>query len=995
MEWRSVKRAVVLVAAVALCLVSLAAQAGASGITSGGDDLRTGWYPNNPSLTPQLVSGGTFGQMWSATVEGSVYAQPLLDNGTLLVATEQNKVYGLDPATGASKWAKPLNLGTPWNPADISCADLVPSIGVTATPVIDSATNIAYMTHKTYVSGTSGPARWYMDAVDVNSGVEEPGFPVELAGTAQNAPGRTFAPTTQLQRPGLLLLEGVVYAAFGAHCDRSPWEGWIFGVSTAGKVTARYVDNTTQEGAGIWQSGAGLMSDGPGTILFTTGNGGAPSKPAAGNNPPANLGESVVRVRVQGDGSLKPVDFFAPFNGPMLDEFDADFASGGVTGLPPQYFGTAALPHLAVADGKQGYVYLLNLESLGGVSQGAGGSDNVIQRLGPRGGVWSRPGIWPGDGGYVYIPTSVGEPDGGNFDYYKYGVSGSGQPSLSLAATSKDPFGWGSGAPIVTSDGTTSGSALVWIVWSANRSGAGGQLRAYDPVPVGGRPVLRFEAPIGTASNYSVPGVGAGKLFVGTREGKVLAFGSPVTPPLTGSALSFPKTTVGGSFQKNLTLTANQKLTITGLTSSSSQFVRGTPSPPLPATLGAGQTISVPITFTPTQTGLVASTVTATIEGGAQAQFAVSGTGQSETAKLVAAPPVISFQGTAIGGHRAEAATFRNDGAEALTINEVELPSAPFSTEGAPKKGDTIPAGGSITVTVHFDPLQTGSYSDALGLQTSGGSGQVGLSASAGTPGTLQIANLSNDFGSVALGTSLTKSFTITNTGGTAVPITKSKPPIGGEFAAVTSLPEGTTIQAGEALTEQVTFQPTALGAASGEWAITGEDTSGPHVVLFTGIGAVASSQGSSSGSASGTAQQGVAPFRQPSPRVQIARLAGASFKESRSGAVAMRVSCPTAAGSCAGRLTLRGALARSAGAGRTGAKTVLVTLATAAFSVRGGHVQTVTLRLSQRARALLARAHVLKARAIVAERDSLGDLHKIASTVTLRWSGPTRARRG
>ena len=138
--------------------------------------------------------------------------------------------------------------------------------------MIDPATNIAYMTHKTYVSGTSGPARWFMDAIDVSSGAEKPGFPVRTrAASAQNAPGATFPPTTELQRPGLLLMEGVVYAAFGAHCDRQPWQGWIFGVSTAGKVTARYVDNATGEGAGIWQSGAGLTSDGPGTILFTHG----------------------------------------------------------------------------------------------------------------------------------------------------------------------------------------------------------------------------------------------------------------------------------------------------------------------------------------------------------------------------------------------------------------------------------------------------------------------------------------------------------------------------------------------------------------------------------------------------------------------------------------------------------------------------------------------------------------------------------------------------
>ena len=77
----------------------------ASEPTNSGDNLRDGWYPEQGSLTPQLVSGGTFGQLWSANVEGSVYAQPLLVNGEVLVATENNKVYGLDPNTGAMKWS--------------------------------------------------------------------------------------------------------------------------------------------------------------------------------------------------------------------------------------------------------------------------------------------------------------------------------------------------------------------------------------------------------------------------------------------------------------------------------------------------------------------------------------------------------------------------------------------------------------------------------------------------------------------------------------------------------------------------------------------------------------------------------------------------------------------------------------------------------------------------------------------------------------------------
>jgi iron transport multicopper oxidase len=827
-----------------LLLLGLATQALGSGVTNAGDDLRTGWYPNQPSITPQLVSGGTFGQMWSANVEGQVYAQPLLANGMLFVATENNKVYGLDPTTGALKWSKPLNLGTPWNPADIGCGDLTPSIGVSSTPVIDPTTNTAYLTHKTYASGTSGPARWYMDAVDVASGVEKPGFPVEMSGAAQNAPSRTFLATDQMQRPGLLLMNGVVYAAFGSHCDFSPWQGWVFGVSTAGLLKARWVDNATETGAGIWQSGAGLTSDGSGTILLSTGNGGAPTVPTPGNTPPANLGESIVRLRVQADGSLKPTDFFAPFDAASLDTWDADFASGGVTGLPSEYFGTATIPHLAVAVGKQGYVYLLNRDNLGGIGQGPSGSDNVVQRIGPYGGVWSRPGVWPGDGGWVYIPTASGGNSAGgsagNLRVYSYGLSGTGTPTLSLQATSPDAFGFGTSAPVITSEGTTSGSALVWVVWMPNGSGIGAQLRAYDPVPVNGQPVLRWSAPVGTASKFATPGVGAGRLFVGTRDGHVLGFGSPVTPPLTGSTLAFGTTTLGNTSQKTLTLTANEAITLSSLTSSSSQFTLGTSSPALPAALVAGQSISVPVTFKPTQTGIIGGMVTATTSTGKKTTFALSGTGQAASAQLAVTPPIVSFGGTVVGGHLSSTATFRNVGGAALTINKVNLPAAPFSATGAPKAGDTIASGSSITVTVAFDPTQLGTFNDSIGLETTGGNGAIGLSGTAGASGVLKIANETNEYGKAVVGgTALSRSFTITNTGGTTVTITKSKPPIGGAFAATTSLSEGTTIAPGASVTESVAFTPTGPGYASGVWQINGDDTTGLHQVQFSGTGTV------------------------------------------------------------------------------------------------------------------------------------------------------------
>ncbi len=540
-----------------------------------------------------------------------------------------------------------------------------------------------------------------------------------------------------------------------------------------------------------------------------------------------------MRLHVEPNGTLVPVDFFAPFNAPELDSQDLDFASGGVTVLNDSYFGTPSVPHLAVAVGKEGYVYLLNRESLGGFREGSGGADNVVDRIGPYGGVWSRPAVWPGDGGWIYIPTAYA---GGVLRVYKYGVSGTGQPTISLAASSADPFGFSSSAAEITSNGTTSGSAVVWIVWAADHTGEGAQLRAYSPVPVGGKPVLLWSAPIGTSSKFAQPGVGAGRIYVGNREGKVLAFGAPVTPPLTGSPSNFPTTTVGQSSQRTLTLTATSALTVTKLTSSSSQFILGTPTPALPAALSAGQKIEVPITFKPTQTGLIAGTLTAETSGGS-ASFSMSGTGQAATAQLSVEPPLINFGGTTAGGQVTGTATFSNVGSAPLTINAIKLPAAPFSATGVPAVGSTLEPGASVTVNVAFEPKAEGTFNGELAMETTGGNGSVALNGSAGPPGLLKITSEKNEYGEVEVGRKVAKSFTISNTGGTNVTITKSKPPVGGAFEATTELAEGTTIAPGKTLTETVVFAPTAAGPASGAWVINGDDTSGLHEVTFTGTG--------------------------------------------------------------------------------------------------------------------------------------------------------------
>jgi PQQ-like domain/Abnormal spindle-like microcephaly-assoc'd, ASPM-SPD-2-Hydin len=811
-------------------------------ITNSGENLRTGWYPEASSISPQLVTGGTFGQLWSTPVEGQVYAQPLLADGTLLVATEDDKVYGLNPTTGAQEWSK--SLGEAWQSAEIGCGDLEPSIGVTATPVIEPSTGIAYLTHKAYVSGDSGESRWYMDAIELATGEEKPGFPVELSGSAEDTNGgepQTFQPERELQRPGLLLLEGVVYAAFGADCDDPPYEGWVFGVSTSGAVKARWTSETQYNGGGIWQSGAGIMSDGPATMMIATGNGGVPVPPLLGSEPPGNIAESIVRLRVQPNGSLKSTDFFAPYNAAELNTWDADFASGGVTGLPDQYFGTPAIPSLAVAVGKDGYVYLLNRENLGGAGEGPDGSDDVVQRIGPYGGVWSRPGVWPGEGGWVYIPTaSAGTSSSGssgNLDVYQYGVSGTGSPTLSLQGSSKEAFGFSSSAPVITSEGTTPGSALVWVVWAPNGTGAGAQLRAYAPKPVHGEPELLWSAPVGTSAKFALPGIGAGRLYVGTRDGHVLAFGSPVTPVLTGPATTFPTTTEGHSAQATAKLTATEPLTVSELSSSSPEFTLGTPSIALPATLATGQTLEVPVTFTPASTGPLAATLTATTSTNKTATFSLSGTAVAPTAQLEASPPVLTFGATSVGESVSSGATFRNVGGAPLTIEAVQLPSAPFSATGVPEVNSELEPGQAITITVAFTPTAVGDYGSELELDTSGGDETVHLSGSAGLPGALSFSSEASEYGSVPVGSTATRTFTIANTGGTTVLITKSKPPSGGEFAPTTSLAEGTTIAAGETVTEAVAFTPTATGPAEDVWVINGNDTTGLREVRFLGVG--------------------------------------------------------------------------------------------------------------------------------------------------------------
>ena len=598
-------------------LVLLAAGQALADVTGAADDLRTGWYPDEPSLTPALVAGGSFEQAFDRTLpgEGQIYAQPLVADNTLLVVTEDDRAFGLNPVTGSIRWER--EFGEPAESVrdlEIGCEDLSPQVGITGTPVIDTETNVAYFTSNSYITKEekkehpSRPIAWYMQAVEMSSGKEVAGFPVEIAGEADNIPGVKvkFSAPKELQRPALSLMNGVVYAGFGSHCDNTPFQGWLVGVSAIEhRITTMWA--TASEGGSIWQSGGGLISDRPGQILFATGNGpGAGAEafplPGPGTNPTeGRLAESVVRVEVQGDGSLRATDLFSPYNNKLFDEKDRDLGSAAPIALPSEYFGTKKVPDLLLQPSKQGGIYLLNRDALGGVAQGPEEKDDVVQTL-KGGGVWDGSALWPGDGGYIYVPSvSPGEEIGASNGYlrtFKYGVEPTTEePSLSLAATSPETYGFGSGSPIVTSNGTTSGTAILWLTQCPPTSCEGAKLRAYDAVPSEAALQLLWEAPIGTASKFSRPDAAGGHIYLGNREGHIFGYSAPMLTPSTTS-LDLGAASTGAQLTGELTLTD------TGPTSLTVGAVR-TPSAPFEAAglpkegagIEQGQTITVHVTL--------------------------------------------------------------------------------------------------------------------------------------------------------------------------------------------------------------------------------------------------------------------------------------------------------------------------------------------------------------------------------------------------------------
>lgn len=213
-------------------------------LTHHNDISRTGQNLNEPTLTLANVNSATFGRLFTIPVDGKVDAQPLYagniavpGHGTrnlLIVATEHGSVYAFDADTGAQMWKISTLLSGETTSDDRGCGQVTPEIGVTATPVIDrtrGANGAIYLIAMS--KNSSGNYFQRLHALDLATGTELFGGPTTVQatypGSGDNSANGivTFDPGQYKERPGLLLLNGQIYTAWGSHCDIEPYTGWV------------------------------------------------------------------------------------------------------------------------------------------------------------------------------------------------------------------------------------------------------------------------------------------------------------------------------------------------------------------------------------------------------------------------------------------------------------------------------------------------------------------------------------------------------------------------------------------------------------------------------------------------------------------------------------------------------------------------------------------------------------------------------------------------
>jgi hypothetical protein len=481
-------------------------------LTYHNDGQRTGLNANETILSPSNVNASSFGKQFSYPVDGQVYAQPLfvssLSNiagsvhNVVFVATEHNSVYAFD-ADGLSPkalWQK--NFGPPV--ASSAVEGVSPEKGITGTPVIDGTTDTLYV-----VAETQGGI-FKLHALDLHDGSEKFGGPVQVTATVagtgfDSVNGSITLERSCLQRPGLALVNGVVFISFGG-CPH----GWLLGYDAASLRQVSKLNTTPNGGGGaLWMSGGAPATDGLGNLYVMTG--------VDFGDPAPGFNDAFLKLRA---ADLSVLDSFTPSNEAFLRKNDADLGSGAPMLLPDN---ASAHPHELVGGGKDGRVFVLDRDHMGGfnpptnpacdnTSTPPTSCDNVVQTIPDIGNaqfdnIFETPAYF---NGLVYF-----HPQTATLQAFQYSNG-----TLSRVASASTIFGDHGATPSVSANGNSGG--IVWELqvdaWSTNGPAV---LHAAAAANVATELYNSSQAAngrdtAGPAVKFTTPTVANGRVYVGT-----------------------------------------------------------------------------------------------------------------------------------------------------------------------------------------------------------------------------------------------------------------------------------------------------------------------------------------------------------------------------------------------------------------------------------------------------------------------------------------------
>jgi hypothetical protein len=805
------------------------------------DNFRTGQNLNESILTPSNVNPTQFGLLFADGIDAAAYTQPLYVPGVAIpghgthnvvyLATEKDSVYAFDadspgPALWHTSFINPAAGINPVPSSDLGsgCGDLVPIIGITATPVIDltiGGNGTLYVVSKVKL----GPGSYLqqLHALDITTGLEQPNSPVTISanvvGTAPdgNKGVVTFNPFLQHDRPALTIANGVVYLTFASHCDVTPYHGWILGYDEK-SLMQEVVYNTTPNGVqgGIWESGCGPGVDTNGDLITITGNGTFDT-----SGLPTDYGDSFLRLTpgVGTTGTLSVTSFFTPMNELMLDDEDLDMGAGGNLLLPDQ---PGPNPHLMVGAGKLGSIYLVNRDSMGGFNPA---NDMMVQELiSEVGGMFSTPAYWQGNvpgAGLQNMIYTVGVTDTPKAFVISNGMIQT--PPMTTASGFLFPYPGAS--PVISANGTTGG--ILWAVQTGSwKKGGTSVLYAFDATNLKSELYdsnqFSSDNP-GPAVKFTVPTVANGSVYVPTQT-QLAVFGlfpngrGAATPTATATATASATATVSAT--PTASATATPSLTPTP-TASATATVSATPTASATSTATASGTPTASATPTPSITATPTETPTPTALP------------SPVFATLEAKPKSISFSSQIVGHQSKPVMVTVINTAATNTVSMTE----PSATGGFVVTSSNCPAalqpGATCQVGIAFAPIAKGKGSGQLQLNSNAEYGVrtiklkgKGLAPKLKTPKSIRLGQVSTDAVSSA------SSITLINNG--AAPISFTTAPAATPPFNVTASTCETLAAKGGTCTISVEFAPHQRGKYVGTLELQDDAANGPqHIKLF------------------------------------------------------------------------------------------------------------------------------------------------------------------